>query len=310
MKIQSRLLPVYVLICAILWGTAFPGIKFVYSIWPESQQWDGRMLFAGVRFMIAGLMILPFARRDGIINQLKKADLRLLMALALTQTFAQYVFFYMGLSLSSGVLGSLMVSTGSFWWILLAPLILKTPKPDTRHWVVLIICALGISVAVYKPGIGSGSPGLGALCFLVASLNGAIGVIILKVLHRTLDSTTATAFSLFLGGVVFTVVGASAWPQLNALLEPQVAGMIIYLAFVSAAAFVLWNRLAREFSVNILAGYRFLIPLAGIILSSLLIPNEKPGIGIYIGSVLILGSLVFVNFIDRKTIPSSSGTRP
>ena len=109
---------------------------------------------------------------------------------------------------------------------------------------------------------------------------------------------------------MFAVVGASAWPQLNALLEPQVAGMIIYLAFVSAAAFVLWNRLAREFSVNILAGYRFLIPLAGIILSSLLIPNEKPGIGIYIGSVLILGSLVFVNFIDRKTIPSSSGTRP
>ncbi len=310
MKIQARLLPVYVMICAILWGTAFPGIKFVYSTWPESREWDGRMLFAGIRFMIAGLMIMPFARREGIIAQLKEADLRLLAALALTQTFAQYVFFYMGLSLSSGVLGSLMVSTGSFWWILLAPLILKTPKPDTRHWVVLIICALGISAAVYKPGIGSGSPMLGALSFLVASFSGALGLIILKSLHRTLDSTTATAFSLFLGGVVFTVVGSSAWPQLGILLKPQVAGMILYLAFVSAAAFVLWNRLAREFSVNILAGYRFLIPLAGIILSSLLIPNEKPGMGIYIGAVLILGSLVYVNYLDRKTVPTSLGTRP
>ncbi len=310
MKIQSRLLPVYVMICALLWGTAFPGIKYVYSAWPESQQWDGRMLFAGIRFMIAGLMIMPFARRQGIIAQLKKADLRLLAALAMTQTFAQYVFFYMGLSLSSGVLGSLMVSTGSFWWILLAPMILKTPKPDTRHWVVLLICALGISVAVYKPGIGSGSPLLGVLCFLAASFNGAVGVIILKVLHRTLDSTTATAFSLFLGGVVFTIAGSSALPHLDGVLKPQVAGMILYLAFVSAAAFVLWNRLAREFSVNILAGYRFLIPLAGIILSTLLIPNEKPGLGIYIGAVLILGSLVYVNYLDRKSVPSSMGARP
>lgn len=310
MKIQARLLPVYVMICATLWGTAFPGIKYVYSVWPESQQWDGRMLFAGIRFMIAGLMIMPFARREGIIAQLKKADLRLLAALALTQTFAQYVFFYMGLALSSGVMGSLMVSTGSFWWILLAPLIIKTPKPDTRHWVVLIICAFGISVAVYKPGIGSGSPGLGALCFLVASFNGALGLIILKSLHRTLDSTTATAFSLFLGGVVFTIAGSSAWPEIGGLLKPQVTGMTIYLAFVSAAAFVLWNRLAREFSVNILAGYRFLIPLAGIILSSLLIPNEKPGIGIFTGAVLILGSLVYVNYLDRKTVPTSLGARP
>ena len=128
MKIQASLLPVYVIICALLWGTAFPGIKYVYSAWPESQHWDGRLLFAGIRFMIAGLMIMPFTRRGGIIAQFKKADLRLLAALAMTQTFAQYVFFYMGLSLSSGVLGSLMVSTGSFWWILLAPLILKTPK--------------------------------------------------------------------------------------------------------------------------------------------------------------------------------------
>lgn len=306
MKIQASLLPLYVAICALLWGTAFPGIKFVYNAWPESQQWDGRMLFAGIRFMIAGLMIMPFARKSGILNQLKKADLRLLAALALTQTFAQYVFFYMGLSLSSGVLGSLMISTGSFWWILLAPLILKTPKPDLRHWVVLLICALGISVAVYKPGIGSGSPMLGALCFLVASFNGAIGLIILKILHRTLNSTTATAFSLFLGGVVFTVTGSSAWSEIDGLLSPQVAGMTIYLAFVSAAAFVLWNRLAREFPVNILAGYRFLIPLAGIILSSWLIPNEKPGLGIYIGAVLILGSLVYVNYLDRKTMFTAS----
>lgn len=309
MKIQARLLPAYVLICAILWGTAFPGIKYVYSIWPESSQGDGRMLFAGIRFMIAGLMVIPFVRRGSITDQLKKADLRLLVGLALTQTFAQYFFFYMGLAISSGVLGSLMVSCGSFWWILLSPLILKTPKPDVRHWFVLVICAFGIAAAVYKPGIGSGSPALGALCFLAASFNGALGLIIMKPLHRTLDSATATACSLFLGGVLLTVFGSRALPDIGGLFNPGAAGMTIYLAFVSAAAFVLWNRLAREFSVNILAGYRFLIPLAGIILSSLLIPNEKPGAGIYIGSVLILGSLVYVNYIDRKSVPVSSGVR-
>ncbi|MFK5923537.1 MAG: DMT family transporter [Verrucomicrobiota bacterium] len=304
MKIQSRLLPFYALICALLWGTAFPAIKYVYRIWPESQQWDSRMLFAGIRFMVAGLILMPLVRRGGLLKQLKKANLRLLLALALTQTFAQYLFFYMGLSLSSGVLGALMISCGSFWWILLSPLLLKTPKPDAHHWAMLLFCALGIVVAVYKPGIGSGSPLLGALCFLAATLNGALGLIILKPLHRTLDSATATAFSLFIGGVLLVTAGSRALPELGVFLNPRLAGMTLYLAFVSAAAFVLWNRLAREFSINILAGYRFLIPLAGITLSSLLIPNEKPGTGIYLGAVLILGSLFYVNYVDRKSTVS------
>ncbi len=310
MKIHARLLPLYALLCALLWGTAFPGIKFVYHLWPQSQSADGRMLFAGVRFILAGLMLLPFVRRGGLVAQLKSANLRLLLALALTQTFAQYLFFYMGLALSSGILGALMVSCGSFWWIVLAPLILKTPGPDYRHWLVLGACALGIVIAVYQPGAGSGSPFLGALCFLVATLNGALGLIIMKPLHRSLDSATATALSLLAGGLMLFVAGGSALPEIGGLFDTRVLGMTVYLAFVSAAAFVLWNRLAREFSVNLLANYRFLIPLAGTILSTLFIPGEQPGAGIYVGGLLIVGSLIFVNRIPHEKPPASTGARP
>lgn len=310
MKIQARLLPLYVLVCAVLWGSAFPGIKFVYQVWPQSQSGDGRMLFAGVRFILAGSLLMPFVRRGGLVAQLKHADLRLLVALALTQTFAQYLFFYMGLALSSGILGALMMSCGSFWWILLAPLILKTPKPDYRHWLVLGICALGIVIAVYRPGAGSGSPLLGALCFLVATFNGALGLIILKPLHRSLNSATATAFSLLIGGLLLFVAGSSALPEIGGLFDAGAFGMTCYLAFVSAAAFVLWNRLAREFSVNLLANYRFLIPLSGTILSALFIPGEQPGLGIYLGGLLIVGSLIFVNRVNRQMPPISSGARP
>ena len=293
------------LVCALLWGSAFPGIKYLYREWPESKNWDARLLVAGIRFFIAGLLLIPLAGPRGYFSRLAKADQAALWAVALTQTFGQYILFYAGLALSSAVLGAILISAGSFWWVFLAPLILGTIRPNRQHWLALCIGAVGITIAVYRPGIGSGSPIAGGFCFLTAALIGSLGLIFHTRLRSSIDTRTATSFSLAAGGVMLAVFGSTAWPEMHRLLEPKLMGLTLYLAFVSAAAFALWNHLAREFSANLLAGYRFLIPISGVVLSILLVPNEKPGIGIFIGGMLVVAALIVGSRAEPSKTPSS-----
>jgi drug/metabolite transporter (DMT)-like permease len=283
-----------VLFCSILWGSAFPAIKYVYGIW-EMESISTRFLFAGIRFIIAGLLVLIFIRRPGPWQRISGADWRLLAVFALFQTVGQYLFFYSALSISSGILGSLLVSAGSFWWILLAPLFLKSPPPTAKHYAILTLCAVGISIAVYAPGAGAGKPLLGGFLFLCSSLSGTLGIIALQPLSKSIDVSTATGFSLFSGGVILTLLGLPAIGEVTAFADPRIAGTTLYLAFVSATAFTLWNGLTRRFPVNILAGYRFLIPLCGVIQSALFITAESPGIGIYIGGAIVIVGILLLS---------------
>ena len=101
------------------------------------------------------------------------------MGMALAQTVGQYVFFYWGLDLSSGALASLLVASGSFWWVILAPRFGHSPSLSGNQWLVLGAGAVGVTMAVYSsPDASAGSnPRLGTIALLGASLFGAIGLL-------------------------------------------------------------------------------------------------------------------------------------
>lgn len=280
---------VQVMVCALLWGSAFPVIKLSY----EAMAVEGfgeRMVFAGTRFALAGLLIVPFCR-SSVVGVIRSAPKGLLLWVILGQTFFQYVFFYYALSVSSGTLGSLLVGAGSFWWMLLAPLLLKTPWPTRGQWIVLLLCSVGIGIAVYAPGAGSGNVALGTVSFLAASLSGAFGAIGLKRISVNFGSRSVTSISLFAGGLMLLLVGASEWNGFWKDIGWESMLVIGYLAFLSATAFTLWNRLIEQYSVSVLSTYRFLIPMCGVLESALLVKEETIGVGIIIGGAMILGSL-------------------
>lgn len=298
MKRSDRFqLPLLAILCAVLWGSAFPVIKHVYSGW-ESNSLELRLCFAGIRFALAGLLIVPFCFSSFARNQGEWK--RFLFLLAFTQTFLQYIFFYSGLAVSSGVLGSILVGSGSLWWILLAPILLRTPPPTRRHLLVILMSMIGVVLAVYAPGIGSGSPLTGTLFFLAASLSGAVGSIVIVPLARLMDVRLATSGALFIGGLALFLCGIRALPQFWAELDAAMLISTCYLAGVSAGAFGIWNWLIREHSVNVLAGYRFLIPLSAVTQSTLFIEGESPGVGIFLGGGLILGALYYLQRFEAS----------
>ncbi|MFC4991746.1 DMT family transporter [Rubritalea tangerina] len=289
-----------VLVCALLWGSAFPCIKLVYQHWGqvgvEVEIWD-RWLFAGVRFTLGGLGLLLVAKKP--LEEWRKTEKRHLVTLSLGQTFFQYLFFYLGLSLSSGSLGALMAATGSFWWMLLAPLMLGTAWPQVRQWLLLCVGAVGVGMAVYAPGAGAGNPVLGALCIMASTFFGSLGVVTYTKIKETMGSRAATGFSLFFGGVALVLLAAPSWGRLGILFDTYVLGMTLWLAFVSAVGFAIWNALSIQYPVPLLASCRFIIPVCGVVQSLLFLPGESAGWGLIIGGVLVIGSMLYATLSRR-----------
>lgn len=283
-----------VLLCALLWGSAFPSIKTVYGWWDESGVevgLTGYWWFAGMRFTLAGLLLVLVSRRP--LAQWRAAPKLGLLKLTAFQTVGQYVFFYWGMALASGSLAALLASAGSFWWMLLAPLLVRSPWPSGRQWLAVVIGAVGLVVATVEPGTGAGNPWMGALLIITASASGTLGLIEFGKFRGCIGARAATGFSLLAGGLVLLWLGSSEFGRMSELMTPAVMGMTLWLAFVSAAAFSLWNYLSTRHPVPLLAGYRFLIPLAGMFEALIFLPNESAGWGLMVGAVLIVAALMF-----------------
>lgn len=296
---KNPLLPV--MVCSLLWGSAFPAIKTVYQHW-EIQGLQRSLpiifLFAGVRFCLAGAGLLVLGRN--LKNELRSTSWRLLAGLTLAQTFIQYVFFYQAVSISSASLAALLVATGSFWWMILAPLIQKTPWPSPTQWFGLVLGGLGVVLAIYKPGAGAGNPILGAFFMLTATASGAAGLIIFAKIKPTMSAINATGLSLLLGGIGLSLIGGNALTDIGKMFDLSVILTTLWLAFVSATAFSIWNHLSTIFPVTLLASYRFLIPVCGVLEALVLLKTESPGWGLIVGGILVVTSMILAKHTGSR----------
>jgi len=85
--------------CCALWGSATPFIKTGYALMLPHGGVPSTMLFAGIRFTLAGIitvLIFSIARKKILFP--KKENYGRVATVSLFQTVIQYIFFYVGLS--------------------------------------------------------------------------------------------------------------------------------------------------------------------------------------------------------------------
>ena len=107
-------------ICCFLWGSATPAIKTGYRLFQiQSSDAMSIILFAGMRFLLAGFLVILFHSIQGrrwIMPQ--KGSGRAILELCLNQTVLKYYFFYTGLAHASGVHGAIITGGNVFISIL------------------------------------------------------------------------------------------------------------------------------------------------------------------------------------------------
>ena len=130
--------------CCALWGSAFPFIKIGYSLFDiPSGDWASQILFAGLRFTLAGILTVVFG--SAISKRFlypQRKNIICVCVLSLFQTVLQYLFFYIGLANTTGTKGSIINSTGTFFAVLVSCLLLRQERLNIQK---IIGCAVGFA---------------------------------------------------------------------------------------------------------------------------------------------------------------------
>ena len=247
------------------------------------------LLFAGVRFTLAGLATLLLAWV--ISRKLPKADKSALPAigsLAVLQTFGQYAFYYVGLANTTGVRASILNAASSFVTVVLSGLLWRERERLTVKKILGCVLGLG-GVALVNLGSGLGEAPFtftGEGMILMASLMMSLGSVANKLTMKGQDPMTVTGWQLSLGGLGLLLSG---WCSGGRLAVPDWKGVALmaFMVFISAAAFTLWTTLLKLHSISQVAVYSFLTPVFGAMLSGLFL-GEK------LLSPVTLGALILV----------------
>jgi len=261
---------VFALTAAIAWGWAFPLIKVGFSAFGITADMTGsKMLFAGIRFAIAGLIVLSVARSSGRSFQTsRRIDWRFILAFALMNTTLHYFFFYVGMSHSEGSRAAILNSLSTFLVVLLACACFKSDKLTSRKILGCTVGFCGI-LALNLGGAESGQfTWLGDGMIILNAICGACANLMTRGLSRRIDIFVGTGYSLSIGGLLLIISGlvfGGTLPQINML------GIIclILLIAISALGFALYNKLLSCNPVGKVAIYNSLIPIVGTVTSRL-----------------------------------------
>ena len=260
----------------LLWGSAAPCIKLGYQFFGIVEgDTMSQILFAGVRFTLAGILtILLGSLLRGRLLLPKRGSGGMILALAMMQTVIQYTFFYIGLSHAPGFKGSIISPTSTFFALLIAALVFRQEKLTARKLLGCLIGFAGV-VVVSMNGRLEGGVRLDGEGFLVlaAASYGCSSVLIKRFSARE-DPVVLSGWQFLVGGLLMTVVAFLGGGRLNAV-SPSAWPLMLYLGLLSAVAYTLWSLLLQRHPVSRIMVFSFLNPVFGVLLSALLLGEGK-----------------------------------
>ena len=287
--------------CCLLWGSAYPAIKSGYEIFQiAADDIPSKIVFAGYRFLFAGLLLLLLAiAQRKPIGRLSSRQFGQLTLLGVTQTSLQYIFFYIGLAFTTGVKGSIMNATGTFFSVLLAHFIYQNDKLSYNKTLGCILGFTGVMVVNFNSGLldfnftlaGDGSIVLAAFILSAATLYG-------KRLSQTVNPTVMTGYQLGIGGLVL-VIGGYVFGGTLAVHGLASVAILGYLTLLSSVAFALWSILLKYNRVGMIAPFNFLIPVSGAVLSAIFLGENILEWKYAIALVLVCSGIWWVNKVKR-----------
>ena len=284
---------IFALTAAIAWGWAYPLIKLGFEEFGITSQMTGsKMLFAGIRFMLSGLIILGIAwntKKKFQVNGI--TDWWYIILFSLLNTTIHYACFYIGLSYSNGARAAILNSLGVFILVLLACAFFKTDKLNSRK---IIGCTMGFS-GILALNLGAESSEqftwLGDGMIVLNTLCSAFAGLMTRGLSKRVDIFVGTGYSLAIGGALLIL------PSLfmNGTL-PQITWtgilILILLIGISTIGFALFNKLLSCNPIGKVAIFNSLIPAVGAVTSCWCL--HEPFYMNYILAIILLSSGIYI----------------
>lgn len=288
--------------CTVLWGSAYPVIKLSYGALSIESIGD-KLMFAGVRFTLAGVMVFFVAlivrKRFPAVEKDKWGWVLLYGAL---QTGLMYLFNYIGVANTTATKTSILTALSAFLSVLFAPLFFRDERLSALKIGGIILGIAGIA-AVNFSSLDASFSFVGEGFVMIATvLNTAGGFIGKKISGGRVFETTA--YQLLFGGLLLVISALFAGGRVT--ISPGGILSVLYLAFVSAAAFSIWTALLVYHEAGQILIFNLMIPVTGALWSCLILGEREIFDPMYLLSVVLIAAGITLVNSHRKPAENST----
>jgi drug/metabolite transporter (DMT)-like permease len=298
--LKGKALIAYLIVC-VFWGSTYLAIKVGVTELPP-------FLFAGLRFLIGGLVLLAIARalRDPLPRRGDWKTLAIvgLMLLAGGNAFVVWSEQYV----ASGI-ASIFVVTVAMWTALFDAII---PGGQSElNWKVIAGLFLGFLGTLLligaTPAEIMAADKRGPIALTIASASWSLGTVYAKRHPTTASPYMGAAFQMIVGGTAVALVGTllGEWPAWH--LTKRGIGAIAYLVvFGSVLGYSAYAYALRHASATIVGTYAYVNPVIAVLLGWLLL-QEPVQSRTFIAMSMILVAVVWIQFSHKSAVGRSDG---
>jgi drug/metabolite transporter (DMT)-like permease len=302
--LRGKALFAYLLVCTV-WGSTYLAIRIGVRDLPP-------LLFAGVRFLIAGVLLalivramgdhLPRTARDWRIHTVTGLFL-LLGGNAVVVWAEQFV--------ESGA-ASVFVAAVPLWAAFFD--VVVPGGTGVFTWRVGVGLALGFLGSALLAGVTPGelmsSDLKGPVALTLASASWALGTVYSKRNKTDTSPFSAAAVQMIAGGAVITLLGLVLGEAASWRLSADGLGALVYLiVFGSIVGYTAYAYALRHASATIVGTYAYVNPVVAVLLGWLIL-DEAVTTRTFAAMGLILGAVLMIQLAPRPTAkPDPRATR-
>lgn len=285
------------IIACLLWSSAFVGVKI-------GLKYQTPLQFAGIRFLISGLILLPVIYDFRRFMKEVKENFAYVLLIAFLQIVLQYSLFYTGINLLPASISAMIVGSSPLFIAVVAHFSISNDRMDRSKISSILLGIIGVAVITLRKQLPSGAEIAltGVILLILNNLVSGISNVVIAQKKQSISPMILTSSSLFIGGAALLFISIPVEGLPHHSFPPEYFAALAWLSFLSAAAITIWNTLLRRPSVKVseLNIWKFLIPVSGAFLSWLILPDESPDAVSLSGMVLIGVSLIVLNLSNRR----------
>jgi drug/metabolite transporter (DMT)-like permease len=287
-----------------IWGSTYLGIRFAIQSIPP-------FLMAGIRFIIAGGVILSWAAAKGIppANWANWRGAAIVGGLLLLGgnggvTWAEQTV--------PSSLAAVLITTVPIWMVIVE-LFEKDRKLPTSHVIIgLIVGFAGVVFLVGPTGYAGGSSLnlLGAAVIILAGLSWAIGSVYSKHTPQPKSQLQATGMEMFAGGILLTVAalvtGEWAGFQPSQVSTISLIALVYLTIFGSIITFTAYVWLLNKTTIARVSTYAYVNPIVAVSLGVALAGEQLTLRTLLASAVIVVAVFVIITFKEKHAIAKQS----
>ena len=286
---------------AALWGASWSWGKVV-------AQAMAPLAAASLRFLFASVVLVLWMHRASALRGLKSLSRNQwlgLAAAALAGVFGYSSFFMLSLQLVPAGKAAIVVTLNPGATLLLAAILFREHL-NPAILAGMVLSAIGAYIAIgggSLAGAGAGV-GIGELLLLGCVACWVAYTLIGRLVLKGVDALTTTTVTTVIGALMLLltsliVEGVPAWQKLGQ--APSSAwGSLLALAFgATAIAYAWYFEGVKSLGAGAAAGYITLVPVFGVLFSSLWLGEATPA-NLFIGAALAISGMAIMHFGRRR----------